>query len=90
MGSDGHTLWLDCTGLFGVRLSDYELITAQDLQRANPAIDPRWWADTRGMAVIDGKLHIMNDDRSAALDVEPTTWKATTVDPKPSSCGSTA
>ncbi|QQR85871.1 MAG: hypothetical protein IPJ76_14870 [Flavobacteriales bacterium] len=84
MGSDGHTLWLDCTGLFGVRLSDYELITAQDLQRANPAIDPRWWADTRGMAVIDGKLHIMNDDRSAALDVEPTTWKATTVDPKPS------
>lgn len=84
MGSDGQTLWLDCTGLFGVRLSDYKLVTSKDLQQANPAIDPQWWDDTRGMAVIDGKLHIMNDDRSAALDVEPSAWKATSVEPKPS------
>lgn len=84
MGSDGRTLWLDCTGLFGVRLSDYTLVTPEDLEQANPAIDPQWWGDAQGMAVIDGQLHIMNDDRSAALDVDPATWKATSVEPKPS------
>lgn len=31
LGSDGHTLWFDAGGPFGVRLSDYELITQKDL-----------------------------------------------------------
>ena len=84
MGSDGHTLWFDCTGLFGVRLSDYELIGPKQLHAANPSIDPKWWEDPRGADIIDGRLHIMNDDRSAALDLDPTTWKAASVTPKPS------
>lgn len=84
MGSDGRTLWFDCTGLFGVRLSDYQLITPEDLRKANPSLDPGWWEDPRGMDIVEGKLHIMNDDHSAALDVDPATWNATAVKPKPS------
>ena len=82
MGSDGRTLWLDCAGLYGVRLNDYELISIEDLGAANPSIDRGWWEDTRGMDVIDGRLHIMRIDRSAALDLDPATWKALPVPPK--------
>ena len=82
IGSDGHTLWCDATGLFGVRLHDYNLVTAEDLQDANPSLDARWWSDPRNMNIIDGRLHITNDDRSAGLDVDPGTWKATSVAPK--------
>lgn len=84
LGSDGRTLWFDCTGLFGVRLRDYALITTEELRQANPALDAAWWEDPRGMDIVDGRLHIINADRSAALDVDPGTWKATTVTPKPS------
>lgn len=84
MGSDGRTLWFDCTGLFGVRLGDYALITPQDLRNANPSLDPSWWEDPRGMDIIDGKLHVMRIDRSAAMDVDAANWKATPVDPRPS------
>lgn len=84
MGSDGRTLWFDCTGLFGVRLSDHELVTPEHLRQANPSLDPMWWEDQRGMDLIDGKLHVMNADRTSALDVDPATWKATAVTPKPS------
>lgn len=82
MGSDGRTLWFDCAGLFGVRLLDHELITPKDLREANPARDPSWWEDQRGMDVLDGRLHINNADRSAALDVDPATWKASPSEPK--------
>lgn len=82
IGSDGHTLWCDATGLFGVRLNDYSLVTAEDLQEINPSLDTRWWSDPRSMDIIDGRLHITNDDRSAGLDVDPTTWVANSVAPK--------
>lgn len=82
IGSDGHTLWCDVTGLFGVRLHDYSLVMAEDLQETNPSLDTRWWSDPRSMDIIDGRLHITNDDRSAGLDVDPGTWKATSVAPK--------
>ena len=84
LGSDGRTLWVDATGLFGVRLSDHQLITPEDLRKANPSLDPAWWNDPRGIDIVDGKLHIMNADRSAAVDVDPATGKATSVAPKPS------
>lgn len=84
MGSDGHTLWFDATGLYGVRLKDYDLITPKDLRKANPSLDPSWWEDPRGMDILDGKLHVMRIDRSAAIDVDPATYKATQVTPKPS------
>lgn len=82
MGSDGRTLWFDCTGLFGVRLSDYELITTKDLREANPSVDASWWDDPRGMDITDGRLHIINADRSAAMDVDPSSLTATSVAPK--------
>ncbi|MCC7503150.1 MAG: hypothetical protein IT229_11515 [Flavobacteriales bacterium] len=84
MGSDGQTLWFDCGGLFGVRLSDHQLITTEDLRKANEALDPGWWKDTRGMDIVDGRLHILSDDNTAAVDVDPVSWKATPVTPKPS------
>ncbi|MCC6400296.1 MAG: hypothetical protein IT227_05995 [Flavobacteriales bacterium] len=84
LGSDGRTLWSDCMGLYGVRLRDRKLVTTEDLQKANPGVDPGWWEDARGMDIVDGKLHIINADRSAAMDVDPDTWKATAVAPKPS------
>ncbi|MEQ1755857.1 MAG: hypothetical protein ABL973_17175 [Micropepsaceae bacterium] len=83
MGSDGHTVWFDATGLYGVRLDDYSLVTPADLRAANPDLDPSWWEDQRGMDVVAGKLHIMNPDRSAALDVDPETLKTTSTTPKP-------
>lgn len=83
-GSDGRTIWFDATGLYGVRLSDYEFITPKHLRETNTALDPKWWEDTRSMDIEDGKLHIMNDDRSAAVDMDPATWKATIVAPRPS------
>lgn len=82
IGSDGHTLWCDATGLFGVRLNDYKLIKSEDLEEANPSLDTRWWSDPRSMDIIEGRLHITNDDRSEGLDVDPETWKATAVAPK--------
>ncbi len=83
MGSDGRTLWFDATGLYGVRLDDYALITTKDLRDANRTLDPSWWEDPRGMDVMDGKLHVMRIDRTAAIDVDPVTYKATPVTPKP-------
>lgn len=83
MGSDGHTVWFDAAGLYGVRLDDYTLVTPADLRAANPDLDPSWWEDQRGMDVVAGKLHVMNPDRSAALDVDPATLTATPTRPKP-------
>lgn len=84
IGSDGRTLWFDCMGLHGVHLRERQLVTAEDLAAANPGVPPRWWEDARGMDIVDGKLHLINDDRSAAMDVDPDTWKAAAVTPKPS------
>lgn len=84
MGSDGRTLWFDAMGFYGVRLDDFTLVTPSDLRAANPDIDATWWDDPRGMDVIAGKLHIMRIDRSAAVDVDPDTWKAVPTTPKPS------
>ncbi|HMU13815.1 MAG: hypothetical protein JST41_12585 [Bacteroidetes bacterium] len=84
MGSDGRTLWFDAAGLNGVRLSDHELITPKDLRAANPALDPSWWEDPRGMDLVDGRLHIMRDDRSAAIELDPASLKASPTTPKPS------
>lgn len=84
LGSDGHTLWFDATGLYGVRLSDHELITTKDLSEANASLDPSWWEDPRGMDIQNGRLNIMRIDRSAAIDVDPVSWKATPVAPRPS------
>lgn len=88
MGSDGRTLWFDATGLYGVRLDDYALITTKDLRDANGTLDPSWWEDPRGMDVMDGKLHVMRIDRTAAIDVAPATYKAAPVTPKPSNARS--
>ncbi|MBL7938147.1 MAG: hypothetical protein JNL43_02205 [Flavobacteriales bacterium] len=84
LGSDGRTLWFDCMGLHGVRLRDRKLVTSEDLMTANPSLPPRWFEDARGADIVDGKLHMINDDRSAALDIGPSDGKATVVDPKPS------
>lgn len=84
MGSDGQTVWFDATGLYGVRLGDGSLVTPADLRAANPDLDPTWWEDQRGVDVVAGKLHIMNPDRSAALDIDPQTLKAAPTKPKPS------
>lgn len=84
MGSDGRTVWFDATGLYGVRLDEFTLVTPEDLRAANPDLDPSWWEDQRGMDVISGKLHVMRIDRSAAVDIDPDTWKATPTAPKPS------
>lgn len=82
LGSDGSTLWFDAAGLHGVRLKDYELITPEHLIKANPEMERWWWDDPRGMDIIGGRLHIVKADRSAALEVDPGTWKAMPVQPK--------
>lgn len=84
MGSDGRTLWFDAAGLYGVRLSDYTLVTTNDLRAANPSLDVSWWEEPRGMDLIAGKLHVMRIDRSGAIDVDPDTLSAARVAPNPS------
>lgn len=85
MGSDGHTLWFEVAGLHGVRLRDGSLVRAKDLRDANTSFDAGWWDDTRGVDIVDGKLHIVRTDRSAALDIDPATLIATAVTAMPSS-----
>lgn len=82
MGSDGRTVWFDAMGFHGVRLDELSLVTPEHLRAANPDLDPTWWEDPRGMDVIDGKLHVMRIDRSAAVDIDPSTWKAMPTAPK--------
>ena len=77
LGSDGHTLWSDAAGLYGVRLEDHRLITPEDLRKANPSLDHSWWEDPRGMDIVEGRLYVMRIDRSAAITVDPATLKAT-------------
>jgi hypothetical protein len=84
MGSDGRTVWFDAMGFYGVRLSDFTLVTTEHLRAANPDLDPAWWDDPRGMDIVAGKLHVMRIDRSAAIDVDPDTWKAIPAAVKPS------
>lgn len=84
MGSDGRTVWFDAMGLSGVRLDDFTLVTPENLGDANPDLDPTWWDDPRGMDVVAGKLQIMRIDRTAAVEIDPDTWKATPIPPKPS------
>ena len=76
LGSDGATVWADAGGLSGVRLDGGELVTPDDLRRANPGLDPSWWEDGPGMDISEGRLHIVRRDRSAALDVDPTSLRA--------------
>jgi hypothetical protein len=82
MGSDGRTVWFDATGLYGVRLDERRLVTPDDLRAANPDLDPTWWEDPRGMDVIAGNLHVMRIDRTAAVNIDPDTWKAAPTAPK--------
>jgi hypothetical protein len=82
MGSDGRTVWFDAMGFHGVRLHELTLVTPEHLRAANADLDPTWWQDPRDMDIIDGKLHVMRIDRSAAVDIDPDTWKATPTAPK--------
>lgn len=81
IGSDGRTLWLDVPGLHGVRLRDFKLVGPQQLQVANPALDVSWWEDARGMDIVDGALRILRRDHSAALAIDPDSWRATATAP---------
>ncbi|NOT40704.1 MAG: hypothetical protein HOP13_09445 [Alphaproteobacteria bacterium] len=83
MGSDGRTVWFDAMGFYGVRLDGLTLVTPKDLRTANPDLDLSWWDDPRGIDIVDGKLNVMRIDRSAAVIVDPDTWKATPTGPKP-------
>jgi hypothetical protein len=65
-------------------LSDHKRITPKDLREANPSLDPTWWEDPRAMDLVDGRLHIMRDDRSAALALDPASLKASPTTPEPS------
>ncbi len=80
LGSDGRTLWFDANGIGGVELRTDELVTAEDLRKANPALDADWWEDTRGMEV-EGRLRITTRDRSRAVEIEPGTLMAAPIDP---------
>jgi hypothetical protein len=82
LGGDGVTVWVDASGLFGVRLRDGALVTADALQAANPGLDPGWWQDPRGMSVRDGRLHVVRADRSAAVSVDPATLIARPAAPR--------
>ncbi|MFM7403570.1 MAG: hypothetical protein ACKO1N_05615 [Erythrobacter sp.] len=82
IGSDGQTLWFDVTGLQGVRLRSGDLIGPEDLAKANPSIAAAIWDDQRGPDIVDGKLHLVNSDRSAAFDIDPESLVATPTKPK--------
>lgn len=82
LGGDGQTVWVDALGLYGVRVRDNRVVTTDDLRAANPQLDAAWWDDTRGMDVIGTRLHIVSRDRSAAINVDPETLKATPSTPK--------
>src|SRR5690606_31359347 len=83
IGSDGRTMWIAANDLYGVNLQTYSLITADDIAKANPALDRAWVHDTRGMDIVEGRLQIVAHDRSAAYALDPSTLKAVAVVPQP-------
>lgn len=82
LGSDGRTLWFDAAGFHGVRLDDFRLIGPKELAAANPGLDTSWWADARGMDIVEGRLRILRDDNSAAVEIDPVTLSAAPAAPK--------
>ncbi len=82
IGTDGHTMWADVNQLVGVNLRSYTRVTEDDVRRANPELDARWIEDTRGMDVVDGRLHMLSDDHRDARAIDPGTLRASAVPPK--------
>lgn len=82
IGSDGRTLWIAANALYGVDLASGARVTAAQVQRASPDLDPRVVADTRRMDIVDGRLQLLNDDHSAAWALDPATRRATPVTPR--------
>lgn len=82
IGSDGRTMWIAINGLYGVDLRSYAPVAEADVIKANPGLDPDRLGDTRGMDIVDGRLQIVADDRSAAWRLEPATLKAEPVTPR--------
>lgn len=83
IGSDGRTLWLSVDGLYGVDLRTHALHTARDVRRAAAPLDPRWTDDPRGMDVVDGRLRLLAPDHRTAYALDPLTWAASPVAPRP-------
>src|SRR5690606_239508 len=79
IGADAETLWVDVNGLYGVDLDSRTVVTEADVARANPALDPSTFADTRGMDIVDDRLQIVSADRSAAWSLEPGSLRAAPV-----------
>lgn len=60
-------------GLWGVDLASRALVTAADVQAANPALPAGLIDDTRGMEIYEGRLRLVAPDRSAAWTLDPVT-----------------
>ncbi|MCG3148696.1 MAG: hypothetical protein PCFJNLEI_02141 [Verrucomicrobiae bacterium] len=74
LGSDGHTVWFNFSGLGGVNLQTGKLISPAELRRANPAFDETW-EDSRRISFAQ-RLRVTSPDRRQVLEVEPATLKA--------------
>jgi hypothetical protein len=74
LGSDGTSVWADVGAIYGVRLRDGTVLTAQDLRHANPDLEPGLWDDQRQMDVSEGRLRIAAGGR--AFEIDPVTLRA--------------
>jgi hypothetical protein len=82
LGSDGQTVWVTAATLAGAHLRTGRTVTEQDVLQASPGLDPRWLRESRGAAIVDGRVLLLNDDHSAAMAIDPLTLRAESVAPK--------
>jgi hypothetical protein len=85
-GSDGTTVWFSVGGLGGVNLQTGQLVRADDLRRANPALGEPW--DDPRRVSFDGRLRMSTGDQRTMFEVDPATLRATAM-PAERSAGKT-
>ena len=85
LGFDGHTVWFYVTELGGVNVETGKLITASELERANPsALEPGW--DDPSRIAFGTRLELFSADRQRLVEIDPKTLQGAAASPsrKPS------
>ncbi|MBL9212126.1 MAG: hypothetical protein JNL92_16830 [Opitutaceae bacterium] len=83
LGADGDVVWLQLPEITACNLRTGQVITAADLERANPALGD---LVAQGHYEVDGRLRVSSRDQQRWFEFDPATLAAVPV-PKPARTG---